>query len=616
MSEQLTFHPLDIGIIVLYIVATVAIGFYISNRASRSTESYFLGGNEIKWYYLGLSNASGMFDVSGTMWMVTLMFIFGLKSVYIPWLWPVFNQIILMIFLSIWLRRSGVMTGAEWVKFRFGEGPGAQLSNIITVIFAVLVVITNIALGFVGLGKFAATFFPFELAADPYWNEIYYGFILTALTTAYVIKGGMYSVVFTEVLQYVIMTVASIAVGVIAMNAVSPDMLARYIPAGWDKLTFHWTLDLDWSDKLPQAMTYITEGSYDLFGYFVLLVLMKGLLASFAGPAPTYDMQRILSAEKPTDAARMSGFVNVVLLFPRYMFITGIGILCLVFFSDVITAEAAAAGEDYVFDFERLLPLAIDRFIPMGLLGLLVAGLLAAFMSTFAAAVNAAPAYLVNDIYRRYVDNDRPEKFYVKLSYWASLLVVVVGTISGLYADGLNSLIDWLVGGLYGGYIAANLLKWYWWRFNAYGYFCGMLGGMVMALLLPVVLPEWTAWEAFPINLAVSLIVSVAASLLTQPDSAEVLRGFYLKTRPWGVWGPVLADARRANPRVEPNRDMLRDFFNVIIGIVWQTAITAAPIFLVIQQYRNFAITLMVVGVLTLVLKFTWYDRMRDYAPE
>ena len=172
-------HLIDILIILGYLALTVGIGFWISNRASTNIQSYFLGGNEIKWYYLGLSNASGMFDISGTMWMVALLFVYGVKSVWIPWLWPVFNQIFMMVFLSVWLRRSGVMTGAEWIRFRFGEGKGANLSHIIVVLFAVIVVITYVAYGFIGIGKFAAAFLPFELAADPAANEIYYGLLFT-----------------------------------------------------------------------------------------------------------------------------------------------------------------------------------------------------------------------------------------------------------------------------------------------------------------------------------------------------------------------------------------------------------------------------------------------------
>ena len=120
----MNLHLLDLLIIGAYVSATIAIGFWISKRAANSIRSYFLGGNVIPWYVLGISDASGMFDISGTMWMVYLLFVYGLKSIWIPWLWPVFNQIFLMIFLSTWLRRSGVMTGAEWIRFRFGEGRG------------------------------------------------------------------------------------------------------------------------------------------------------------------------------------------------------------------------------------------------------------------------------------------------------------------------------------------------------------------------------------------------------------------------------------------------------------------------------------------------------------
>ena len=103
-------HPVDIAIICTYLVTTILIGFWVSKRASKNLNSYFLGGNTIPWYILGVSNASGMFDITGTMWLVYLIFVYGLKGVFIPWAWPVFNQIFLMIFLSIWLRRSNVMT--------------------------------------------------------------------------------------------------------------------------------------------------------------------------------------------------------------------------------------------------------------------------------------------------------------------------------------------------------------------------------------------------------------------------------------------------------------------------------------------------------------------------
>src|SRR5688572_27132567 len=156
-------QAIDIAIVVAYILFTVAIGLYAQRRAARSLDDYYLGGKTLPWYFLGISNASGMFDISGTMWLVTLCVVYGLKSVWIPWLWPVFNQIFLMVYLSMWMRRSGVMTGAEWIRFRFGDGTGARLAHFIVVLFAIVNVIGFLAYGFIGIGKFAATFLPWQL---------------------------------------------------------------------------------------------------------------------------------------------------------------------------------------------------------------------------------------------------------------------------------------------------------------------------------------------------------------------------------------------------------------------------------------------------------------------
>jgi Na+/proline symporter len=541
------------------------------------------------------------------MWMVTLLFIYGLKSVWIPWLWPVFNQIFLMIFLSIWLRRSGVMTGAEWIKFRFGNGRGAQLSHLIVVIFAIVVVITYVAYGFIGIGKFAAAFLPWEFSADAYTNEIYYGLIFTFLTAIYVIKGGMYSVVFTEVLQYVIMTISSIAIGIIAMQQVSPEVLAQFVPGGWENIFFGWKLELDWQNLLPAANDKIASDGWELFQIFFYLMLFKGILQSMAGPAPNYDMQRILSTRSPKEAAKMSGFVNVVLLFPRYMLITGLTILAIVFFSDDLNQMGDAV------DFEQILPFAIANFVPAGLMGLLIAGLLAAFMSSFAATVNAAPAYLVNDIYKNYFRKEASDKHYVQMSYLASILIVVLGTVFAFFLDSLNNIIDWLVAALYGGYTAANLLKWYWWRFNGYGYFWGMVGGILAAMFLPSLLPDFTALEAFPINLGISLVGCLLGSYLTAPDDINVLKAFYKKTRPWGFWKPIYQELQKENPNFQKNKDFGRDMINTLVGIIWQTAITASAIFMIIQNFTAMIISLGVVIVCSLLLKYNWYDKMEDY---
>jgi Na+/proline symporter len=595
-------HSIDIAIIVAYLVASVFVGYWVSHRASRDMRAYFLGGNVLPWYVLGISNASGMFDIAGTMWLVYILFVYGLKSVWIPWLWPVFNQIFLMVYLSKWLRRSNVMTGAEWIKTRFGDGRGARLSHIIVVIYALVSVTGFLTYAFKGIGKFAVDFLPWHLSANQY------ALILMGITTFYVVKGGMFSVVITEVIQFCILSIASIAIGVIAITRVSPDMLQRAVPAGWDQLFFHWRLDLNWSGLIDSVNLKIQQDGYSLFGFFFMMLLFKGMLVSMAGPAPNYDMQRILSTRNVREASMMSAWVNVVLIFPRYLMITGLTILALVFYSDHIRAMGTN------IDFEMVLPYALNRFVPAGLLGLLVAGLLAAFMSNFAATVNAAPPYIVNDLYKRFINPHANPRTYVRLSYLSSFAVVVAGVTCGWFVGSIDSVIKWIVSALWGGYTASNVLKWYWWRFNGYGYFWGMVSGIAASLLLPLLLPNTSALNAFPLILLLSLVGCLAATLLTKPDDEQVLKDFYRRVRPWGFWGPVLAKVREEDPSFEPNRDFWRDAFNVVVGICWQTSLVALPMYLVIRKLPAALIAAGVAALTSVILKFTWYDRLNEPA--
>ncbi|MFM8496856.1 MAG: sodium:solute symporter family protein [Planctomycetia bacterium] len=611
---MVTLHPIDAAIIAAFVVVTLAVGFWISGLASKNLRSYFLGGNSIPWYVLGISNASGMFDISGTMLMVYWLFVYGLKSVWIPWLWPVFNQVVMMAYLSVWMRRSGVVTGADWIEHRFGSSRGAQAAHLVVILFALINVVGFLAYGFIGIGKFAAAFLPWQLATDPGTNARVYGLAITALTTLYVVKGGMYSVVFTEVLQFVVMTAGCIGVGVIAMARVSPDQLAAAVPAGWEQIWFGREVGLDWSGLLPAANARIAGDGWRMFSVFFALALVKGMLSSMAGPAPNYDMQRVLSARSPREAALMSGFVNLVLLFPRYMLITGLAVLALVF----LQGDLAAMGDKV--DFDLILPLTMRQFIPVGLFGLLLAALLAAFMSTYAATVNAAPAYIVNDIYKRYINPHASDRTYVLMSYATTVVVVVVGTAVGFFLEALQDIVNWIVGSLYGGYIAANILKWHWWRFNGWGYFWGMVAGITAALGFTVALNgQMTLFgleknlAVFPAILLISLAASVIGSLLTPPDELAVLTRFYRRVRPWGWWAPVHAALVRDQPGAAANRDCARDMFNVAVGIVWQTSLTAGGIYVVTKNFGGLAWALGIAGACMIILKYSWYDRLENY---
>jgi SSS family solute:Na+ symporter len=317
------------------------------------------------------------------------------------------------------------------------------------------------------LGKFIEIFVPWSevrqyvpFNVSPHYVPHFYGIIFTLFAMFYSILGGMHSIVLGDVIKYIIMTVACIAIGVIAVRHLQGQTLK--VPEGWLNPFFNWRLGLNWHNIIPDANKKIDDDGYDLFGLFFMMMLFKGIFASLAGPAPNYDMQKVLSTRSPKEASKMTGFVSIILLPVRYSMIIGLTVLALLYYH-----QLDLSNPDGGTDFEKILPGAINNFLPVGILGLVLTGLLGAFMGTFSGTLNAAQAYIVNDIYLKYVNPTASNRKVITMNYLVGIVVVVIGVVLGFFAKNVNSVLQWIVSGLYGGYVAANMLKWYWWRFNA-----------------------------------------------------------------------------------------------------------------------------------------------------
>ncbi len=604
-------HVIDLLIILAYLVTILGIGLIMKKRAQSSKGEYLLGGNKLPWYMLGLSNASGMFDISGTSWLVMITFVYGLKSIWIPWLWPVFNQIFLMVYLSLWLRRSNVTTGAEWISTRFGKGHGARLSHTVVVIYALIGCLGFLAYGFVGLGKFVMIFVPWEYVSPfipfdvaPQYVPHVYGIIFTIIATTYAILGGMVSIVWADVVQYAIMTVSSIVIGIIAIKALMVNSLV--VPEGWKNPFFGWELDLDWSGIVDQVNTVIANDGYSLFSIFMMMVLFKGILVSAAGPAPSYDMQKILATKSPKEAAKMSGSVSFILMPARYFMIGGFAVLGLVYF-DKLNLKVGN-----VIDFEQILPSAISEFVPVGFMGLLLAGLMAAFMSTFAGTLNAAQAYIVNDLYLKYINKDASSKKVSYANYLVGIGVVIISILLGMAVRNIDSVLKWIVSALWGSYIASNVLKWYWWRFNGTGYFWGMIVSLFAAMAMPLFISDAQMLYYFPVLLAISIVGCIAGTYSTGPTDIDTLKDFYYKVRPWGFWKPIHEKVKQDHPDFRANKNFGKDMFNIVIGIIWQTSLVALPLYIVILEHKAWIISLSIAFVTSLILKKTWWDKLEN----
>jgi solute:Na+ symporter, SSS family len=612
----------DISIIFLYLAMMVMVGWVLRKKARQNNESYLMGGKKLPWYMLGMSDASDMFDISGTMWMVSLCFVYGLKSIWIPWLWPVFNQVFNMMYLSKWLRRSNANTGAEWLATRFGNiGKGVKGSHTIVVAFALIGCLGFLAYGFIGLGKFIEIFVPWDIVKSyvpfdiaPQYVAHFYGIIFTIFAMFYSIIGGMHSIVLGDLIKYAIMTIGCIAIAVIAMQHLHGRTLN--VPDGWNNPFFGSKLNLDWSNIVSAANKKIADDGYSLFGLFFMMMLFKGVFAAGAGPAPNYDMQKILSTKSPKEASKMTGFVSIVLLPVRYAMVTGLTVLGLLYYNQLGLNDGMGN-----VDFEKILPATINGFLPVGILGLVLTGLLGAFMGTFSGTVNAAQAYIVNDIYLKYINPTASTKKVMTMNYITGVVVVAAGVILGFFAKDVNEILQWIVGGLYGGYIAANVLKWYWWRFNANGFFWGMVVGVAGALVMPYAI-EWATSSGiitqklplywWPLLFVLSVAGCIAGTYTAPPTEMVTLKNFYSTVRPWGFWKPVHDMVIHENPSFKANKQFGLDMFNVALGIIAQCCMTILPMYIILWMKLPLLVTIIILTVIIIILKKTWWNKLED----
>lgn len=606
-------HFIDIAIIIAYLAAMIFIGFFMRKKAKESKDSYLMANKKLPWYLLGLSDASDMFDISGTMWMVTLCFAYGLKSIWIPWLWPVFNQVFMMMFLSKWLRRSNANTGAEWLATRFGTiGKGVKGSHTVVVIFALIGCLGFLAYGFIGLGKFIEIFIPWEhvkayvpFTVSPNYVAHFYGIIFTLFAMFYSILGGMHSIVIGDLVKYIIMIIASVSIAVIAMINLHQNNNVLPIPEGWLTPFFNWHLNLDWTNINQAVNEKIKSDGYSLFGLFFMMMLFKGIFASLAGPAPNYDMQKILSTKSPKEASKMTGFVSIILLPIRYSMIIGITVLALLKYDQLNISSVNGP------DFEKLLPATIYAFLPIGILGITLTGLLGAFMGTFSGTLNAAQAYILNDIYLKYINPHASDKKIATTNYIVGILVVALGITLGFFAKDVNSILQWIVGGLYGGYIAANLFKWYWWRFNANGFVIGMATGIISALVF-LKLYDGLFLNVWIYIFILSIIGCFVGTYTAPATDMAVLKSFYTTVKPWGFWQPVHEAVVLENKSFEANKRFKLDMFNVVIGMIAQSCLTVFPIYLVLWMKTPLLITLLILGITVIILKKSWWNKLED----
>jgi SSS family solute:Na+ symporter len=237
-------------------------------------------------------------------------------------------------------------------------------------------------------------------------------------------------------------------------------------------------------------------------------------------------------------------------------------------------------------------------------------------MGTFTGTLNAAQAYIVNDIYLKYINPAASNRKIISMNYITGVIVVAVGVTLGFFAKDVNAILQWIVSGLYGGYIAANVLKWYWWRFNANGFFWGMVAGIVPAILLAALKAEniihGLELYYFPILFLLSIAGCLIGTYTAPATDMVILKKFYSTVRPWGFWQPVHQAVMAEDPSFQPNKRFGWDMFNVVLGIIAQLCLTILPMYIVLGMHLPLIVTIVLIAIIILVLKRTWWNKLEN----
>ncbi len=578
MLAEMKLSTIDLSILVGYFILITVVGLLVSKKASGSIKEYFLGGRSIPWYILGLSGMATFVDISGTAFQVKYFYLLGVKGYWVCYMGATALALaFLMIFTGKWLNRSGAMTNAEWMAFRFGNGIQGRLARLLSAISITVIVIAFLAYFFVGAAKTLHRYVPF------FDNPNYTALAFFIIVMLYTVAAGFYGVVYTDMIQAFLII---FIVGYITYKAMvigTPEYYGQYADTGW-------------REYVSNDMNSIKTDFGPLGTMIIIWFFFNNFFQGFATPFDAWTSQRYYAAKDERESSLVAcQWISLFSL--RFLLMMGFGVL-------------AIGIKDKISDPEMALSAVIDNLIPIGLKGLLLAALLAAAMSTLDSFVNSSAAYFVKDIYQEFINPTASEKELMKASYIVTFTVMVLGIIIGWNVESIGNIWGWICMGLFTGMLVPNILKWFWWRFNGMGFVFGMATGLIIALAHDYVFGKCSD-HMKAINITwVSAVGTIIGVYVGKPTGMDVLINFYEKSRPFGFWGNV---RRHCNQELvcEAVKENKRDLLLLIPACLWQLTLFCMMTSIVVKRWDVFFVSAFIVAVLSVVLYKYWYKNLK-----
>jgi SSS family solute:Na+ symporter len=548
----MNFTFLDWAAIIAYLGITLILGLYFRSRSGKSVDDYFVSGRNVSWWLAGTSMVATTFAADTPLVVTGLVYSQGVAGNWLWWSFLPSGMMTVFLFARLW-RRSGLLTDVQFAELRYSGKPAAFLRGFRALYLGLLM--NCLILGWVAKAMISIVHDLFGVSNLV--ATMVCVLVLIPFTGIYVALGGLWGVLWTDLFQFVLKMAIVIGVAYYAVSAIGgmDAMLTRLHamraaagPNAGDVTSFF----PDFSHGLTTEMMWVLPAIT-----FIVYLGVQWWAFWYPGAEPGgggYIAQRIFSAKDERNGLLSVLWFNVAHYAVRP-------------WPWILTALAAVVLYPNLEHPESGYMMIVREHVPHAFIGIIVAGFLAAFMSTVATQLNWGASYLIADFYRRFIKKNGSEKHYVVASRIATVLLVAAASFIAAQLASIRSGWEFVLevgagtGGVY-------LLRWYWWRINAWSEISAMATALIVTIYLhwsspftgnnPVIFAKTALTTTF-----VTTLVWVAVTLMTQPESEQVLLNFYRRVRPdVRGWKRVA----RSAPEIVPNRDLGQNLIAWILG--------------------------------------------------
>ncbi|MCB0510242.1 MAG: Na+:solute symporter [Chitinophagales bacterium] len=598
-------QTLDWIIFAVYLLFVFLLGIWASKKSSTGIESYFVADRNLPWWWLGISIIATTFAADTPLAVTGITANNGIVGNWLWWTWAATYITVAIFFAQRW-RKSGVLTDVEFIELRYDGKQAALLRGFKAFFFGVVLncfilgwVITaavSIASPFIQWSEFMPTFYAFVENVYPSFllfkgdlNATITIVFLLIIVLSYSSMGGIRGVILTDLVQFGIAMLTSIFFAYYAVSELGGmgEIQAQLLSIYGETKTQNFT------EFLPSFDNPLLP-----FQIFLIYTLVQWWVR-FDSDGTGYIAQRINTAKSAKDAQKGSLFFAVAFIALRTWPWILIGLVSLVMFpignESIHFAEGALVKESR----EVAYPIIMKLILPVGLLGLTFTSLMAAFMSTVDTHLNWGSSYLTNDIYRRFWKKDATEKELLRFSRWMVLLITLLAIITSSQMTSIEGAWKFFINAAAGLGIA-QLMRWFWWRANAYTEISAMLVAIVLTAIFTLVKPEsasshYDTYGLVFISVA-TIVISILVSLLTKPVSETHLQVFVEKCLPIGIW-KNMAPTSKTLPK------FLESFLMWILGLSLSFSGLFAIGHLLFARYLWFGICILISVVSWIILQ-------------